>query len=313
MKRVEEVEEENKTVLFNGLKVSQSMWQALLDDHIIEEIPETSNRNTVYYKPIVNGAKGILGKSNLVSILDTIEANFPEYADLIRMIRYDKNGKLRNIEEIPVIFSNIVGQPGFSINGKNERYLYINPESSRYKRNPELVMLHEILHQMTSLAINNSKEIENGINEFMEYIKKAVNNSKVNLIYPFENAKEFLAHLETSRSFKEFLKRVAPMESKEYNDISGKIKHRNVFSQLIHFLFDRIFGTQRYNNAYEQAVNILFNVMEVQNNHYNILFNKADKSPSMLMADLNMERAAMHDVIDKMYGENRTVNYSDET
>ena len=160
-------------------------------------------------------------------------------------------------------------------------YIHLDGNSKRFKVDPERLVLHEIVHSLTTIALQaetyrlkenfdkktkRTREYTGPYDKFLKYLEDEVTKlrdvplmrsgiSRLFGPYGFTNIDELAAEALTNFEFQELLKQIPPMESKEF---------KNLFEQLLDFI-GRLLNIDSYANALEQLEDVVQATMSLQN------------------------------------------------
>lgn len=180
-----------------------------------------------------------LSKNNTdsITILEKIKNNDSHYSVLIDKLK----PHLLKQGGVPIKFSDELKydkdgkQIGGEYNDSGEIVIYRN--SDLYLSAPEYVILHEIIHQLTTKELDRNKEFYDSVQQYINYLKTQTGYD----YYGFKNPYEFVSEFFTNKAFQEFLKRVPAMNTNEFV---------NLFKQIIHRILDFI-GLSSENSYYQ--------------------------------------------------------------
>ena len=226
----------------------------------------------------------VIANSTTPEFLNKVISNNSEYSDLAKYLLPFAKKHGVSISLMHSIEDGTAGRNEIKLgHGKNkngEEYSYITDEdilidytSNAYKIDPERLVLHEIVHSLTSIYLKSEEykdqlaKKKNSINTYMEYLKDTTREQR-DIIrkgsyffgdgdtpYAFTNAQEFVAEYLTNPYFIEMLKNVPAME---------KSKFRSLFDEILSWIGDKIFGIKTDSNAYEQLHNIIGGILDRQ-------------------------------------------------
>jgi hypothetical protein len=282
----------NKTLLIRKLhKAAQHMTQSF-------EF-EKKDKPLVYSRALIKGifpdydqSLMIPATSDTVTVLtNMINLKNGKYTELAKkLLPYaEKHNVPVNI--LQKVDGNSVGRYSVKIRQLNDKVSYIKDDyiildgnSTRFKVDPERLILHEIVHSLSTIAItsesyridqikkreargrNRIRVEKNPYDQFLNYLITEVNKAKdqkttgmfsmgVGGIYGFSNVDELFAEALTNLEFQELLKQIPAMDSKQF---------RNLFEQVLDFI-RRLFNIEKYSNAYEQLEDVIFATIDLQN------------------------------------------------
>lgn len=227
---------------------------------------ETTDRGEKYF-PIRNiypvGASVNISESSALDIVNKIikyGGTYSEYAKSI--LKYVKNNNTR-----VVLMSDMrsAGNTRYSFDNTKghtevtEAVININYNSNAFKSDPERLLLHEITHSLSSLAIAGNEDMQNTISGYIDHCKNYLSrNSKVSKImgfdsvYGFSNPSEFVADFFTFKEFQDLLKQIPA---------SDNSKFKNIFEQILSTILEWFTGPK---TAYDQFLPVAKKILEVQ-------------------------------------------------
>lgn len=140
-----------------------------------------------------------------------------------------------------------------------EAVVNINYDSKSFKSDPDRLLLHEITHSLSSLAIAGNEDMKNAIQSYIDYCTTYLaKNSKVSRmmgfdsVYGFSNPSEFIADFFTFKEFQDLLKQIPA---------SDNTKFKNIFEQILDTILEWFIGPK---NAYEQFLPVAIKLLEIQ-------------------------------------------------
>ena len=221
---------------------------------LVEEEPRT-------FEPGTNAEKSLLEYefNNSYDVLNHISQNFKDspyklFAE--KLLNYAKDHSVKI--EYPNVSEND------DLNGRyypNEDVIRINRNKKVVIRNQNEVIIHEILHSLTSKWLNSHKEDSDRIMSLAEYAKQKILEQDLlpedRIPKLFKNAKEFLTYATTSEKFRDILSQIKPMDSDKY---------RSLFEQLldnIKEIIHKIIGKQDQ-SVLDQIDPIVDKVLDLQ-------------------------------------------------
>lgn len=163
---------------------------------------------------------------------------------------------VKNNQDFDIIFTDPGDRTLFEEGSGTRTALGVNDPMSRtiYIRtanaydNKEHVLIHEIAHSLTTVALyeqqTNDTKIWKGLEKYIEYISRKAGSSLAGLIYDNywqKNPQEFVAEFFGNAEFQEMLKEIPPVDQNKFN---------NIFEELLNWLYELFTGKPA--NAFEQ-------------------------------------------------------------
>lgn len=148
-----------------------------------------------------------------------------------------------------------------------DQYIEVNIDSAAAIVQPEQIILHEITHSLTTIAINSTTFANNpAYTKLLDYIVKNINEHDVktggfmamfSTPYGIKNPDELFAEALTNSEFQEVLKSIPPMDKKQF---------RNLFEEIVDFIAS-LFNIKEYSNVYEQLEEVIYATMSNQSKY----------------------------------------------
>jgi hypothetical protein len=145
-----------------------------------------------------------------------------------------------------------------------DQYIEVDLDSPAAIVQPEQVILHEITHSLTTIAIGSTTFAKNpAYTKLLDYIVKSINEHDVktggfmamfSTPYGITNPDELFAEALTNSEFQEVLKNIPPMDKKQF---------RNLFEEIVDFIAS-LFNIKEYSNVYEQLEEVIYATMSNQ-------------------------------------------------
>lgn len=149
--------------------------------------------------------------------------------------------------------------------------IQLNYESDSFLFNADRLVLHEIIHSLSTIAINDiaqkfsNKGKIDPYNQLLNYVINEVNKRKEsrgykysffggNEIYGFTNVDELFSETLTNPYLQDLLKQIPPMEKGEF---------RNLFEEILNFIA-KLFNIDKYSNVYEQLEDVIYGTINTQ-------------------------------------------------
>lgn len=224
----------------------------------------------------------VVAESWTVDFLNRIISQNSKYSDLAKYLlpyaeKHNVHISLINRPENTDAAGKTEIKLGQGINKKGEPYSYITDEdvlidytSVNYQVDPERLILHELVHTLSTIYIESEKYKNsqlgkaNPLTVYMNYIKKVANQKQdrtgysffgdINAPYGFTNESEFVSEALTNPYFIEMLKSIPAMEVETFN---------NLFEELLAWIA-KIFNINVHDNAYDQLYDIIHGIIDNQ-------------------------------------------------
>lgn len=231
-----------------------------------------------------DSSKEIMASTNSVEILTTIANSDSEYKDLAKsLINFAKKNNVE-IVVLNTVDEGVAGRYTAKIrsikNSKGEhvasfvknQIITLDGTSKRFAVNPEQLVLHEIVHSLSTIMIASEsyeKEGKSIFDKYLDYLKKEsikLRDSSgafldFNSPYGFTNPQELFSETLTNPEFREMLKLIPPTESKHYTNFLEEF-----LDKVIKFISKIFKKDSNYENALEQLEDLIYDTFEAQSN-----------------------------------------------
>lgn len=242
-------------------------------------------------------------KTKIKKLLPTFDSSKPIMAttnsvDILTRIKENKNSKYKNLaaslldfaekNNVEIVITNTDKASAGNYNAKigqiqNEKgevvasfiknqLITIDGLSNRFGVDPERLILHEIVHSLSTILIASEsyrKDGESIFEKYLDYLRRQSRNLRdrngafldMSNPYGFENAQELFSEALTNPEFREVLKMIPATESKVYNSFLEEFLDK--VKEFISNLFSK---GKDYPNALEQLEDLIYNTFEAQSN-----------------------------------------------
>lgn len=208
--------------------------------------------------------------TNSLDFIESIKNN-DIYKDLINKIH--NHVKKHNVRIELVDTAEVAGRYHVEFgqyDSKKQSYvkadvIYINKESVAFNTNPEQLILHEIIHSLSTIYINSHQSTKEALYKYIEYINRNIQElssySNMTLgflnVYGLSNVDELVSEFYTNPEFIQLLKNIPPTKKER--------AFNNLFQEILATFLNWI-GISKNTNAYEQLQPILDQILELQSN-----------------------------------------------
>ncbi len=135
-------------------------------------------------------------------------------------------------------------------------------EKGKYpKGSSETVLLHEIIHSLTSYELARGSKFTDDFEALYEYAKTKLDSTQ----YALSNVDEFMTAIFTNAAFAKQLINIEPLK--------GAKEHRNLFEQIFDYILS-LFGITKDNSLYHQAFAIATNIIDNQDENSEVQQNR---------------------------------------
>lgn len=155
--------------------------------------------------------------------------------------------------DIEIIFDKLegskLGEHSYIKNKNSEKISIIAIDVYKTRLNPREqihAILHETIHAATVNYLSDHKELSQKLKKYVDYIVDVNSDSLFYATmdtYGFENEREFIAEFFTNPMFRESLKYMEPMESKEF---------KSLFHQIVDFILSLFGYKDKSSSVYDQ-------------------------------------------------------------
>ena len=255
------------------------------------------------------GSDTILADSDARSLLKTIISLNGKYSELAKtLLQYAKKN---NIKVNLAVHRVSDGAAAFVAYRLKREYTELGPssivthailsidyDSQNFKKEPEKLIMHEIVHSLTTLRIVTDPKLKAALEEYVNYCKKYVESHSavsrsfgLDSVYGFTNPQEFIAEFFSNSEFQELLRAIPAMDDKRFSNIFEEVLNR-----ILEFL-----GI-RSKNAYSQIEPIMYEILKMEDEIFedipglkdlvvkqeaaNNMENAPNGAPSKLFSDL---------------------------
>ena len=207
----------------------------------------------------------VVAESNVRDVLKTIIGFNSEYSSLAKFLsNFVEKNNLR--VELVAHMDQAAGRTTYTFDNSTGKTIVtsavvlISLDSKEFTTNPERLLLHEIVHSLTSLRVVSDPELKSAIETYIKYCKDYVGqNSKVSrmfgfdMVYGFTNASEFISEFFTNGTFQNLLKEIPAMDQSKF---------LNMFDMIVRKIMQWL-GIKS-NNAYEQIKPVMNGILNLQ-------------------------------------------------
>lgn len=190
--------------------------------------------------------RGLDAKYTIKELLENVQRFEPEYSELCKKLLENIKGDANVLIKSDASRKSVGGttwatfdRDGEDLNGVT---ILLNRESNLFKQDPAYVVMHEIMHTVSSSYLRGNEEFYESINSYIQYIKHTVGDYNSFGVYGLENPAEFIAEYFSNPSFQEWLKTIPAMDNKKFVSL---------FIQILDNIL-LLLGINRNDNAYEQ-------------------------------------------------------------
>lgn len=223
----------------------------------------------------------IIAESNSYEVVKKIASKPGPYQELAnKILPYVKKNSVKItvdgvVQKVAGNYTAKIGEIRDKMTGEqlasfvSKEEIMIDGTSTRFKANPERLILHEIIHSITTLKIAHEEFEKQGkdiYNKILGYIQRQTGELKMrkgmfmqlSVPYGFTNSHEMIAEVLTNPDFQNLLKEIPAIEDKKY---------RNVLEQIVGFIAD-LFGIKQYTSVYDQLEELALGTAKIQTEQY---------------------------------------------
>ena len=217
------------------------------------------------------GSDSILADSDARSLLKTIIRLNGKYSELAKtLLQYAKKNNIKvnlavhRVSDGAAAFVAYRIQKNYTELGPSSTVthaiLSIDYDSQNFKKEPEKLIMHEIVHSLTTLRIATDPKLKAALEEYVNYCKNYVERHSAvprtfgfDSVYGFTNPQEFIAEFFSNSEFQELLRAIPAMDNERFSNIFEEVLNR-----ILEFL-----GI-RSKNAYSQIEPIMYEILKME-------------------------------------------------
>ena len=232
-----------------------------------------------------DSSKEIMSSTNTVEVLTNIANNSDsKYKELAAsLIPFAKKNNVE-IVVLNKVKSEIAGRYTAKLGGlENSKGEYVAGfvrgqiitvmgAEKRFAINPEQLILHEIVHSLSTILIASEGEKTHGkdiFNKYLQYIQQETRKLRdisgrdftMSHPYGFTDTREMFSEVMTNLEFRDMLRLIPPMNNKMYSNLLEEF-----LDSVKEFLVNLFKSKENYANALEQLEDLIYTALEIQSN-----------------------------------------------